>query len=154
MTAPFAERLEAGKVGERIVHEFLRQKGLVPYCPPEDCKHPFDRLVATADKRQLCIVEVKTKPRREAYEDTGINHYHFDEYQAITSRYHIPLFLAFVDKRTGTMYGNWWHELVKPRAVTWHEYPMHDRGIVYFPLAAMRTLYVLSADERAELEHR
>lgn len=148
---------KTGRFGERIVDEFLIQKGWIPYRPIGDVAHPFDRLVASADKQNLCIVEVKTKWRREAYKDTGINRRHFNDYQRITAKYDIPLFLSFVDAKQGTVYGNWWLELIKSRvpgragAGGCQSYPWEQRGIVYFPLMAMRTLYVLSPDERAEL---
>jgi hypothetical protein len=39
-----------------------------------------------------------------------------------------------------------------PDGRVWSEsYPWTQNGIVYFPLAAMRTLYVLTDEERAEL---
>ena len=156
----FEARLAVGSIGERLVDAYIRQRGYVPYYPDPGpgMRHPFDRLIASPDKRRLCIVEVKTKCRREAYEDTGINQSAFDDYQHITSTYAIPLFLAFVDAKLGTVYGNWWAELLKPRdgdlsvvcsGRDW--YPWHCGGIVYFPLAAMRTLYVLTPEERADL---
>lgn len=156
----FKARLKVGSIGERILDTFIRQQGYVPYYPDpgEGMRHPFDRLIASPDKRRLCIVEVKTKCRREAYEDTGINQCHFDDYQHITTTYAIPLFLAFVDAKVGQIYGNWWRELLKPRESDLrtmcggcNAYPWHCGGIVYFPLEAMRTLYVLNETERGEL---
>jgi hypothetical protein len=156
---------QIGQIGERLIDEFLKQKGYVPYYPLPGVAHPFDRLIATPDKRRICIVEVKTKCRREAYDDTGINQRHFDDYQHITFTYSLPLFLAFVDAKVGQIYGNYWTELLKtrePEGVVWlngkafghggcQSYPWTDRGIVYFPLSAMRVLHVLTAEERAEI---
>lgn len=154
----FDDRLKTGQFGERIVDDFLKQKNWVPYRPQEGVAHPFDRLAASADKRKICIVEVKTKWRREAYADTGINRRHFDDYQQITMKYGLPLFLSFVDAKLGTVYGNWWLELLKTREPSLNasssgckSYPWEHKGIVYFPISAMRTLYVLSENERAEL---
>jgi hypothetical protein len=153
----FDDRLKTGLLGERIIDEYLRQHGYVPYHPEEGVAHPFDRLVASLDKQRLCIVEVKTKWRREAYADTGIDRRHFDDYQHITTTYRVPLFLSFVDSKVGTVYGNWWSALVKPRPPeeSWaggcEGYPWEQRRIVYFPLSAMRTLYVLTDADRAEL---
>jgi len=154
----FDDRLKTGRFGEHIVDEFLKQKGWVPYRPIEGVAHPFDRLAASPDKKNICIVEVKTKWRREAYADTGLNRRHFDDYMHITAKYGLPLFLTFVDAKKGTVYGNWWLELVKTRVPSddaWaggcEAYPWEQRGIVYFPLSAMKTLYVLTDAERAEL---
>lgn len=144
----FEDRLKTGNFGERIIDEFLRQKGWVPYRPVEGAAHPFDRLVASKDKQRLCIVEVKTKWRREAYADTGINRRCFNDYQNVTTKYSVPLFLVFVDAKQGTVYGNWWAELLKPRG----RYPWEQSGVVYFPLDSMRTLHVLTETDRAELK--
>jgi hypothetical protein len=157
-------RAKTGAIGEHILDEYIRQRGYVPYRPDADHAHPFDRLIASLDKQRICIVEVKTKPKRKAYDDTGINQSHFQDYQRITLTYNVPLFLAFVDCEEGAMYGNWWHELLKTRVSTrpvlmhhgrpfggGESYPWTQRGIVYFQRAAMRLLYVLTEDERAEL---
>jgi len=153
---------QIGQIGERLIDEFLRQKGFIPYYPQPGAAHPFDRLIATPDKRRICIVEVKTKCRREAYDDTGIDQRHFDDYQRITFRYNLQLFLAFVDAKVGQIYGNWWHELLKtresPRSVLLpngqrfgESYPWTDRGIVYFLRSSMKTLHVLTEEQRAEI---
>lgn len=154
----FETRLVTGGFGEQILDRFLRQKGWIPYYPIEGVAHPFDRLVASADKKRICIVEVKTKWRREAYPDTGINRRHYDDYQHITIAYALPLFLAFVDAKVGKMYGNWWSELLKSqepersaRFAGCASYPWEQRGIVYFQLSAMKTLAVLPEDERQKL---
>ena len=154
----FEERLKTGQFGEQIIDAFLRQKGWVPYRPVEGIAHPFDRLVASPDKKNICIFEIKTKFRREAYADTGINRRHYDDYQHVTAKYGVPLFLAFVDAREGSVYGNWWHELLKERPPedSWSGgckgYPWEQRGIVYFPLSAMHILYVLTDSDRTELQ--
>ena len=153
----FEDRLKTGRFGERIIDEFLRQKGWIPYRPIEGAAHPFDRLAASPNKRKLCIVEVKTKWRREAYADTGIDRRHYNDYQHVTTTYRVPLFLCFVDAKLGTVYGNWWAELLKPREPedSWaggcEGYPWEQHGIVYFPLSAMRKLYVLTEQDRGEL---
>lgn len=147
-----------GAIGEQIVDDWLLAKGWVPYRPVKGTRHPFDRLVARADKRELCIVEVKTKPRREAYKDTGINQTHFDDYQHVTATYRIPLFLAFVDEVQQCVYGNWWSELLKKRTgdeaivdMIHGGYPWSHRGIVYFPLSAMTPIARLSEEQCQQL---
>jgi hypothetical protein len=151
----FTDRLKKGAIGEAIVDRWLRDKGWVPYRPVDGCAHPFDRLVASANKRKLCIVEVKTKPRREAYRDTGIERRHFDDYDHVTSTYSIPLFLAFVDERERRVYGNWWSILLqrRPSGRPFPEaYPWTQKGIVYFPLSIMRPIAELSDEQCRQLE--
>ncbi len=154
----FEDRVKTGRFGERIVDEFLKQKGWIPYRPIEGVAHPFDRLAASPDKKKLCIVEVKTKRRRKAYEDTGIDRRHFQDYMHVTVKYGVPLFLTFVDAEEGAVYGAWWHDLIKTREPSararWHgcdSYPWEQKGIVYFLRSSMRTLHVLPESERAEL---
>lgn len=163
----FADRREVkvGALGAGLVDAFFRQKGYIPYYPDADKPHPFDRLIATPDKRRICIVEVKTKCRREAYRDTGINRRHYDDYMHITATYNLPLFLAFVDAKEGQIYGNYLTELLKTRvpddAIEYRghlygpggceSYPWEHHGIMYFPLSAMRILHVLTAEECAAL---
>jgi len=159
------KRQRTKEIGEQILDRFLLEQGLVRYRPdPNDGAHPFDRLAASRDKRQIVIGEVKTKPRRQAYADTGINRRHFDDYMHNTTKYGLPLFLAFVDFEIGAMYGNWWSELIKTResdipkhgldadgVIRCETYPWEQNSIVYFPLSAMRTYYMLTDAERAEL---
>jgi len=155
----FDDRRETklGSLGTRIVDAQIRLAGNIPYHPVADAPHPFDRLVASADKRHICIVEVKTKWRREFYADTGIDRRHFDDYMHITTLYNLPLYLAFVDAKEGRIYGNYLTELIKSRdpgrsrCGGCQSYPWEQKGIVYFPLAAMETLHVLTASDQAEL---
>jgi hypothetical protein len=159
----FEQCVQKGAIGEGILDRVIRQKGYVPYYPDPGVPHPFDRLVASPDKRRIAIVEVKTKCRREAYADTGIDQSCFDDYQHITLTYGLRLFLVFVDAKVGTMYGNWWDELLKTRErpggvilpngerFGGGSYPWVSGGIVYFPLEAMTTLYVLTPADRERL---
>lgn len=154
----FQDRLKTGNFGEEIVDRYLEQQGWVPYHPKQGVAHPFDRLVASPDKRKLCIVEVKTKYRREAYADTGINQSCFNDYQQITMKYSIPLFLVFVDGKLGQVYGNWWSELIKSREPELSakvkgclSYPWYQNGIVYFQYSTMRVFYVIPEEKRQEL---
>jgi len=149
----FAARREVqlGGLGAGILDAHIRATGWIPYGPQADGAHPFDRLIASPDKRHICIVEVKTKARREAYRDTGINRRHYEDYRHITATYRLPLFLAFVDPKEGRIYGNYWTELLTPRIRGACRYPWHSNGIVYFPLDAMPTLRLLTTTECSAL---
>jgi hypothetical protein len=144
--------------GEQLLDKLIRQQEFVPYYPEKGVAHPFDRLIASRDKRRLAIVEIKTKCRRVAYPDTGINLSHYRDYFHITAQYSVPLFLAFVDAKLGQMYGGWFHDLIKTREPSVRaqlagckSYPWTCNGIVYFPLSAMRVLYALTREEREAL---
>ena len=99
-------KLEKGKLGEAIVDMYLMDRGVIPYKPVlEEAAHPFDRLCASRDKRRLFVVEVKAKPARYAYPDTGINISHWNDYTNIQDTYRIDVYIFFVDEERREVYG-------------------------------------------------
>lgn len=142
------DRLAKGRIGERIIDEWLIRKGFVPYRPVDGVPHPFDRLVASQDKRKILIVEVKSKPRREKYPDTGIPARHYRDYQHIALTYGIRIFIAFVDEIEQKIYGNFFEELDRRDG----RYPWIFPDIVYFPLTHMRPVADLTTEQCAELK--
>lgn len=153
-----SNRFKTGWLGEQMVDVFLKQQGWVPYYPMKGVAHPFDRLLATPDKRRLCIVEIKTKFKREFYPDTGIERRHFNDYQAITMEYNIPLFLVFVDAKAGQVYGQWWAELLKTREPEQRSrlggcvsYPWFHGGQVYFQISIMKIFHVIPPEQCEEI---
>lgn len=148
--------VQKGSIGERIVDEWLIGLGWVPYRPIADAAHPFDRLVASKDKKRIVVVEVKSKPRREAYADTGIDYRHYQDYLGIWQSYNITVFLAFVDEKQGRIYGEFLSRLNKFRIVDGNVYPWRPRpnqrpDIVYFPLEAMRQIGDLTGSQISSL---
>ena len=133
--------VQKGDLGEQVVDAFLMERGLIPYASVAEKAHPFDRLVASENKRQLFIAETKSKSRRKYYPDTGINLRHLEDYQHIQCKYGIQVYLFFIDEEWGCVYGNRLSTLLEPREITHNgralNYPLHCRGIVYFPVAAM-----------------
>jgi len=142
-----------GAIGEQIARRHLESKGLVVYEPVTNGAHPFDKLCASRDKRSLVIAEVKTKPARVYYPDTGIDLRHYHDYMRIQARYGIDVHLYFVDEDKREMYGNKLTNLIARRQVEHNgkvlDYPMQQGGIIYFPLAAMEQVSLLTDDEAA-----
>lgn len=137
---------------------YLIGKGYVPYSPYQGVAHPFDRLCASADKKKILVYEVKAKPARSYYADTGINVSHYNTYRHIYSTYNIPVFLAFVDEDRAAVYGNFLHELEKPVTVKAKngrlskQYPSHEVSrdgtpMIYFPLSAMSRIADLTQEQ-------
>ena len=131
-----------GNIGEGLVDEYLLRKGIVPYRPIASQAHPFDRLCASADKKHIYVVDVKTKPRREFYPDTGFNISNYNKYLNIAIQHNMDVFVYFVDEILKAIYGG---ELIgnlaQIRQVR-HQgklliYPIQQSGIIYFPLAIM-----------------
>ena len=145
-----------GTAGEFIVDAILNQKGVIPYHPIFDGPHPFDRLCASLDKRSFFIVEVKTKPRRKFYPDTGINVSHYNDYKFVQENHNIRVFLAFVDEIEKLIYGNYLTALDMPVSVKAHgvmlEYPRIEKTIIYFPLSLMKNIAQLDDAKTEKLK--
>lgn len=149
-------QVKKGKIGEALVDEYLRSKGIVPYIPKANGAHPFDRLCASADKKRLYVAEVKTKPRRKFYPDTGFNEKNFSDYVHISMTYNMDVFVYFVDEIKKEIYGGeLFGKLNQPRQVKNSleelNYPWRHNGIIYFPLEAMEHIAWLSDEEVKEL---
>lgn len=136
-----------GDFGEDIINQFLESKGFVIYKPTTKSAHAFDRL-AIKDKKQVVIVEVKTKPRRLYYPDTGIDIKHYNTYKEISKKHNIPVYLFFVDEEEGYIYGNYLSNLTEICIVKQRrkeiQYPLIEKNIIYFPLSKMNKLYKLT----------
>lgn len=141
-----------GNIGERLVHSFLLNKKITPYVPISKQAHPFDSLCASQDKRRIFIVEVKTKEARKYYQDTGINVSHYNDYTYIQNKLQIPVWIFFVDADNKKIYGNKLSELEKPQTINKNEYPLTQKGIIYFPLINTKTICELSDDDCDEIK--
>lgn len=146
-----------GVKGEDICFEYLRAKGHTIYRPDrEDRAHPIDSFVVHGQKFTVCAADVKTKPKREAYPDTGINMNHYGTYCYIKNINNIRVFLFFVDENTKEIYGNWLDILEHKREVI-HKgkrliYPMQMGNQMYFPLSAMIKIADISDESVEELK--
>lgn len=147
--------MKKGAIAERIVREHLESKGFVVYEPVTDKAHPFDKLCSTSDKRTLMVAEIKAKPARRFFPDTGINVTLWREYQAVATRHSLEVFLYFVDEDMAAIYGNTLSALEEKRVVEDGKrtlaYPLVDHDIVYFPLAAMKLVAHLTDEQTKAL---
>jgi hypothetical protein len=142
--------VQKGSAGERLVLDWLNSRGVIVYLPVSDAAHPFDKLCATPDKKTIFVAEVKTKPCRVHYPDTGVNISNYNDYMHIRNKYTIGVYLFFVDEYLAKIYGNWISELESPCEIEHkgkiYQYPLRQKGIIYFPLARMKDVCVLSHD--------
>lgn len=154
--------VKKGNIGENIVDNHLRERGLVPYYPNSENAHPFDRLCATMDKRKLLIAEVKTKAKRTYYPDTGFDYKHYECYCNVRNKYNLPIFVYFVDENTGDIYGNTLRELEKETEITHNfkilNYPLKQKAntgkmIIYFPIQNMKPVGKLTSKQMIELKN-
>lgn len=147
--------VKLGNAGEKIVDEYLRGKGVIPYAPISDGAHPFDRLCAYG-KRRVFIAEAKTKPKRKLYPDTGIDVRHYNEYKFIEEKHNLDVWLFFVDSDEQRVYGNKLSELDKDTKIRHRgkmiPYPLEQGGIVYFPIQNTKHIANISNTELADLK--
>ncbi len=59
-----------GKAGEDLAQKHFTAKGFYVYRPPKGKSHPFDMVLVDKDMN-ITFCEVKTYPKRFAYNDTG-----------------------------------------------------------------------------------
>jgi hypothetical protein len=150
-------QVKMGNIGEGIVKQYLREKGRVPYKPDEGTgAHPFDFLCATQDKKHIFIVEVKTKPSRMYYPDTGFNVKSWQTYRDVSEKHNLDVHCFFVDTSRKEVYGNKLSVLQENRTIVHNgksvQYPFVQKGIVYFPLEAMVTVCKLTESQCEQIE--
>lgn len=149
--------VKKGNIGERLVNEFLINKGFIPYSPDVGGAHPFDRLVASKDKRTIFIADSKAKPARVYYPDTGINIKHYQEYKYIQDKYGIDVYIFFVDEEKQEIYGNFLRRLDEPAQIAHNgsiiEYPLESKGIRYFPLSHMQHIADIPFNEAIAMKN-
>lgn len=147
--------VEKGNFGEQIVDKWLASKGLIVYKPTTNNAHGFDRLVSV-DKSSLVIVEVKTKPKRLYFPDTGINIKHFEGYKEVSEKHSIPVCIFFVDEILKQIYCGWLSELIQEKQINWKgkqiAYPLTSKGIVYFYQPSMKVIHYLTDEEVKEIK--
>lgn len=95
----FDKCLKVGDYGEALVDQFLRNKGIKIYSPPENESHPADRMCY---RDTFFIVETKTKPRMYKEDKnlgpiTGFDQKDYNKYIEITKKQNIDVFIFFVD---------------------------------------------------------
>lgn len=149
--------VQKGNLGEQIVKKYLEQRGYIVYQPVTEGAHAFDKLCVSKDKKDIFIAEVKTKPHRLYYPDTGINTRNLQEYKYIQEKHSINVFIFFVDEVAQQVYGNTLYELEKPRTVTdylgnKYTYPKEEfNHITYFPLDAMKYIGTIDINDAKAL---
>lgn len=102
----FDKSLRKGDLGEEIVKTILRDNGYVLYTVDNEGSHPFDIMAVDIESHRLVVVEVKTIPRRNLYEDNGLKLTSWKKYTRWYKETGIDFFLIFVDEMTREVYGN------------------------------------------------
>jgi hypothetical protein len=143
MSSVFSQlpRTRKGTIAEQYVRDVLINRGWHIYTYSTAGRpHPVDMLAFTPDN-QLVAVEVKCKPARLYYPDTGIDVRHYHHYHNLQAQLNLPILLLFVDEYSKTVYGNYLNNLSQPITIVHNKrelvYPMIAENLVYFPLQVM-----------------
>ena len=147
--------VQKGDRGEKIVQNILERLGYICYKSVSNKSHPYD---FEARKNNIKFyVEVKTKPRRRKYPDTGFNYRHYQIYKRVCEEDNIRMFICFVDIVQKMVYGNYLDVLDKDYVDNNCLYPFNESTkqgelIRYFPLSVMKPIKNLSEEEIKFLE--
>ena len=150
------KEVKKGNIGEVAVERFLEEQGFVVYKTTTDAPHPFDML-CVKDKNTVFAAEIKTKPKRTFYPDTGFNYTHYEDYQRMQKK-GLYVYIFFVDEREGIIYGNPLNEISESCIVEHNgrmiEYPSKENGIIYFPIAKMEFFNYLEESEISSIKEQ
>lgn len=136
--------VKKGDLGEKLVDEYIFSLNYVPYKSTLNAPHAVDRICISFDKQNMFLAEVKTKAKRNYYPDTGFDIRHYKEYKHLQDEYKMKLFIFFVDENEKMIYGNFLNIIDEPVTINYKnkllEYPIKDKGIIYFPIKKMRII--------------
>ena len=96
--------LKKGELGEKIIRDFLQNKGWIVYFPfTKDKAHFFDML-CTFNKDKVIAIDVKTKARLNKWNAQGIDKLHYQQYLSFVKKSNVNFYLIFIDDKTGDVY--------------------------------------------------
>ena len=143
------KEVKKGNIGEVAVERFLEEQGFVVYKTTTDAPHPFDML-CVKDKNTVFAAEIKTKPKRTHYPDTGFNYTHYEDYLRMQKK-GFSVHVFFVDEKEGVIYGNTLDKLSEKCTIEHEgdklEYPKREKHIIYFPICNMEFIDYLEEYE-------
>jgi len=137
------KQIKKGDIGEKIVCNYLEQKGYIIYKPFTKGAHYFDML-ATKNKKKVIALDVKTKARLNSYEATGINLKHYEDYKRLINLTKIPFYIFFVDEMEGKVYTQLLNKLPEP-------FKLNEKIVCWY-LKDLIYLFDISEQEKQELK--
>ncbi len=148
--------VKIGDYGEELVRSFVESKKYICYKAVTDRAHLVDYFIFRNDKGVIAA-EVKTKPRRRKYPDTGFDSRSYEAYKKFTDEHNMKMFIFFVDTAERSIYGNFLHKLDEIHKTERKVYPLEEqtkdgRVIRYYSLDSMIHITDLSEDEIKTLE--
>ena len=142
-----SEYTRRGDRGEELCVSKLREHNWLSYKPTHLESHPADYCFINENNFRIFVADIKTKPRRIHFVDTGIDIRHWKKYISISK--HVCFALFFVDITCGMIYYNTLDNLELPytdcRNIT---YPLDHNGIRYYSLDSMISLCKLTEHDQ------
>lgn len=144
-------QVKIGDYGEVLVKNFLEGIGYVCYQPVTDRAHLCDFFMFRKDKGTLAA-EVKTKPMRDKYPDTGFDMRSYKRYKQLVEEHNMRMYVFFVDEKLKWIYGNFLDVLDKPFVAGRYMYPrdesyFNSMEIRYYPIDKMELIRPLTDKE-------
>jgi hypothetical protein len=147
-----------GDIGEDIVETLF--PNFIVYRTNSNGSHPVDMLICSGKKPdyydKLLFVEVKTKPRRYKYADTGVDIHSWKRYVNFIDEHKINIKIYFVDEAEKSIYSINIRKTLKNETY----YTNNKDKIVYFQLKDTKFIRKLSEvelktiqDKRIELKY-
>lgn len=151
----FKDRIntQKGEIGQKLLEKYFPK--VFPKLKLYRCSnqnkgsHQCDGLIMDKDKI-IAYYDVKTKPRRFKFEDTGIDYYAFQNYQKLAKNNQSFFYLFFVDQLTKQIYFNQLNVLKKNSYIKKH----YEDTIIYFLLKDMRVLTKLNQEDCCLLKQK
>ena len=148
-------QVKKGDIGEDLVIKYLKVNGYeILEHNREVGPHPYD--IMARGKKGDFIVEVKSKPRRDNYPDTGVDLKHYNDYKTVSRDKKITVFLFFVDENSGKVYGGDLSSLDVKKTHNYnnrnYEYPKVENGIIYFFQPSMSVFFELTKEDTDSLK--
>lgn len=136
-----------GNLGEELVKKSLEKIGFVVYETRTEKSHPID-FICFDNLDNMFLFEVKTKPHRWSYDETGIDLRSWNRYKKLIEESCFKIYLYFVDEFEEKIYYISINKIINDKT----KYKIrHDdnakRGIVYFYLKDMKIGRDLTNDE-------
>lgn len=96
--------LKKGEIGEKIIREYLENKGWIVYQPITKNKPHYFDMLCTYDKEKVIAIDVKTKARLNKWNAQGIDIRHYNQYMNFINTTNVNFYLFFIDDKNGDVH--------------------------------------------------
>lgn len=140
------KEVKKGNIGERIIQEFLTEKGFMVYKPATEGAHKIDFFAHKSGVgKKVIAVEVKSKKRMAFRLETGFNYSNYLHYKEILEDHNIDTFFFFVDDFEECIYGAWLSDLGEGSRVG---------AVIVWGLGLMKVIRRLTKEEVLSLKNK